>query len=65
MSAHIEQVAIPSEGLLCAGTLFRPSTQRSASKVPAVLLSHGFACVRTMCNLPEVANALADAGSRQ
>jgi fermentation-respiration switch protein FrsA (DUF1100 family) len=62
MSAPIEQVKIPSEGLLCAGTLFRPSAQRPGSKVPAVLLSHGFACVRTMRNVPDVANALADAG---
>jgi len=62
MSAHIEQVRIPSGGLLCAGTLFRPSAQRPGLKVPAVLLSHGFACVRTMRNLPEVANALVDAG---
>lgn len=62
MSAPIEQVRTPSEGLLCAGTLYRPSGQRPGSKVPAVLLSHGFACVRTMRNVPEVAQALVDAG---
>src|SRR5690348_12572105 len=62
MSAHIEQVKIPSGGLLCAGTFLRHSAQPAGSKAPAVLLSHGFACVRTMRNLPEVASALVDAG---
>jgi fermentation-respiration switch protein FrsA (DUF1100 family) len=62
MSAHLEQVHIPSGGERCAGTLRLPSALGSDPKVPAVLLSHGFGCVRTMRNLPEVANALVDAG---
>lgn len=63
MAIHIEQVKVPSEGLLCAGTFYRPSVmQQPGSKWPAVLLSHGFGCVRTMRNVPEVAHALADVG---
>lgn len=54
-----EDIHFPSEGLLCAGTIYRPE---GTGPFPAVLLSHGFGAIRQMRNIPEVATLLAEAG---
>ncbi|TWF47545.1 alpha/beta hydrolase [Neorhizobium alkalisoli] len=56
---HTEEIKFPSEGLNCAGTVYRPDGE---GPFPAVLLSHGFGAVRGMRNIPEVATALASSG---
>jgi uncharacterized protein len=60
--ALAEQIRFPSENADCAGTLFRPSFRADSCALPAVLMSHGFAGVRTMKNLPEVTELLVEAG---
>lgn len=55
----IQEVRFSSEGLNCAGTIYRPE---GTGPFPAVLLSHGFGAVRGMRNIPEVASLLAEAG---
>lgn len=52
------EVWFDSEGVRCAGTLYRPNVDRP---VPAIVLSHGFASVRTM-HLPDFAAAFTAAG---
>jgi fermentation-respiration switch protein FrsA (DUF1100 family) len=56
---QVEDIRFPSEGLLCAGTIYRPEGD---GPFPAVLLSHGFGAIRQMRNIPEVATLLAQAG---
>jgi fermentation-respiration switch protein FrsA (DUF1100 family) len=54
-----EAIRFSSEGIDCAGTLYRPDGQ---GPFPAVLMSHGFGAVRGMRNIPEVATLLAASG---
>lgn len=54
-----EDIRFPSEGINCAGTLYRPEGD---GPFPAIQLSHGFGAIRQMRNVPEVATLLAQAG---
>jgi fermentation-respiration switch protein FrsA (DUF1100 family) len=54
-----EDIRFASEGLKCAGTVYRPDGD---GPFPAVLLSHGFGAIRGMRNIPEVGAALAGSG---
>lgn len=54
-----QDIHFPSQGLRCAGTIYRPE---GSGPFPAVLLSHGFGAIRQMRNIPEVATLLAEAG---
>ncbi|SKB30777.1 alpha/beta hydrolase [Luteibacter sp. 22Crub2.1] len=54
-----ETIQFISEGIPCAGTLYRPVGD---GPFPAVVLSHGFGAVRGMRNIPELGTALAESG---
>lgn len=54
-----EDIFFDSEGIRCAGTVYRPDGD---GPFPAVLMSHGFGAVRGMRNIPELASLLAQAG---
>lgn len=53
-----ENIFFDSEGIHCAGTVYRPDGD---GPFPAVLMSHGFGAVRGMRNIPELGTLLAQA----
>ncbi|MDT3405438.1 alpha/beta hydrolase [Mucilaginibacter terrae] len=59
MQTTTETIRFKSEGINCAGTIYKPEGH---GPFPAVLMSHGFGAVRAMRNIPEVGQLLAEAG---